>query len=490
MLGKLVVHTSNYSIGSLAVTLAGFISFPILTRVFTVNEYGVLNLISSTLLLLVAISKLGMQHATVRFYSEVRAGKREAGLDRYYSTILFGMSGVGLAVAGLWAVASQIVPLSWWNDERLPPLLLLTSCLIAVRVLDSGLVNQLRAQQRSGVFSLYMALKRYVGLAAVLGALFFVSKDLWGFYAATIVTELLAVTGLAVWLLRGVQCRPGLFSLQLYRPMLAFGIPMVGYELCSIVLALGDRYVLQTLLGAEAVGIYSAAYNLCEYVQALLIASMGQAIMPMYMRLWDEKGETETAAFIRRFMHYYVMLVLPIVAGLAAVGPELLSVLASAKYSEGAVIIPYVIAGMILDGAIVITGAGLYIQKRTKTIMLLVLGSAVLNLALNFVLVPSMGILGAAVATLVSYAGLAALTLLLGQRCLRLPFPGAAILKFGLLSAAMYVVVSHIALDSQVATLAAKVGVGAAVYLALVWFCDGETRETVHRGWARAQRVA
>jgi O-antigen/teichoic acid export membrane protein len=355
---------------------------------------------------------------------------------------------------------------------------------------DSGLVNQLRAQQRSGVFGLYMALKRYVGLAAVLGTLFFVSKGLWGFYAATILTELLAVTGLAVWLLHGVQCRPRLFSLQLYWPMLAFGIPMVGYELCSIVLALGDRYVLQTLLGAEAVGVYSAAYTLCEYVQAFLIASMGQAIMPMYMRLWEEKGEAATVSFLGRFLHYYVMLVLPIVAGLTAVGPELLSVLASAKYGEGAVIIPYVIAGMILDGAIVVTGAGLYIQKRTKTIMLLVLGSAALNLALNFVLVPSLGILGAAVATLVSYAALAVLTLLLGQRWLRLPFPGAAVVKFGLLSAVMYLAVSHIALESLVATLVAKVTVGAAVYLALVWFCDGETRRTVHRGWARAQRVA
>ena len=81
MLSRLFRHISVYSAGNLLVTAAGFITFPILTRVFDVADYGVLNLVSATLLLLVAVGKLGMQHAVVRLYSEIRAGKHAATFD-------------------------------------------------------------------------------------------------------------------------------------------------------------------------------------------------------------------------------------------------------------------------------------------------------------------------------------------------------------------------------------------------------------------------
>jgi O-antigen/teichoic acid export membrane protein len=97
MLKKLALHTSNYTLGSVLATIAGLVSFPILTRIFTVEEYGILNLISATLLLLTGIAKLGVQHSIVRFYGEVKSGRRSVNLSQYYSTTLFGMA----AVAGI-----------------------------------------------------------------------------------------------------------------------------------------------------------------------------------------------------------------------------------------------------------------------------------------------------------------------------------------------------------------------------------------------------
>ena len=102
-------------------------------------------------------------------------------------------------------------------------------------------------------------MRRYVGLAAIFGVLFFVSRDLWGFYAATVATEILGVLWIAVWLLRRFDVSPRLFDRRLFRAMLAFGIPMAGYELGAQVLAMGDRYVIQTLLGAQSLGVYVAA---------------------------------------------------------------------------------------------------------------------------------------------------------------------------------------------------------------------------------------
>lgn len=87
---KLFKHSSHYLAGQFVLLLTGLLSFPILTRVFTVSEYGTLSLISSVLLFSTALSKLGLQHSAVRFYDEFKSGKRREPISRFYSTIFLG----------------------------------------------------------------------------------------------------------------------------------------------------------------------------------------------------------------------------------------------------------------------------------------------------------------------------------------------------------------------------------------------------------------
>ena len=66
-------HSSHYLGGRVAVMLLGFISFPVFTRVFSVAEYGAINLIMNTVLLLTVVSKFGFQHSVQRYYPEGQA---------------------------------------------------------------------------------------------------------------------------------------------------------------------------------------------------------------------------------------------------------------------------------------------------------------------------------------------------------------------------------------------------------------------------------
>ena len=69
-------HSSHYLGGRVAVMLLGLISFPVFTRLFSVAEYGTINLIANTVLLLTALSKFGFQHSVQRYYPE---GSASAG---------------------------------------------------------------------------------------------------------------------------------------------------------------------------------------------------------------------------------------------------------------------------------------------------------------------------------------------------------------------------------------------------------------------------
>lgn len=478
MFRKLLGHVSVYSFGNLLVTAAGLISFPILTRMFSVSEYGTLSLVSATLAFLVALGKLGFQHAIVRLYGEVRAGKSSVSIPTFVSTAVLSMGMAGLAVAAVWLLIAKLFAFPPWNNPALSALPYIVAALVVIRVLDSAFTNLLRVQERSVMLTGYSVVKRYLGLLLVLGFLFYLSKTLLGFYWATVISELVVLIALAAWMFRTDGVDPQRYSRDTLRVMLSFGIPMIWFEVCGIILQLGDRYVIQLKLDEESVGLYSAAYNLCDYVQIILIQAVAQAVMPTYLRIWQEQGAEATEKFINRFLRIYAGLALPVVAGMAAVGHEVIELLASEKYIASAVIIPFVIAGMAIDGITAVAGAGLYIQKKGKTIVMLVAGCAVLNVALNYILLPRMGILGAALATLVSYTVLASSSLLMGRRWLRVRLPGLYMVKYGALSAVMYLAVTQIVLSSQLGTLVVRVICGALLYGILVYLCDEEARRT------------
>lgn len=489
MLKRLFIHISNYSLSGLAVTLAGFISFPLLTRLLTPEEYGLLSLIAATLTVLVAIGKLGMQHSAVRFYSQAKSNSAQWGLPHYYTTMIVGMGSTGLIITLIWLFISYVIPVTWWNDHRLHVLFMLTSILILLRVFDSTFSNILRAQERSGILSIYAVVKRYVTLAMILGTLFFINKNIEGLYHATIVAELFALMGLSLIMLRSLELSFANFSLPLLKAMLWFGIPMIGYEVAAIILSVGDRYVIQFFLGSEQLGAYSAAYNLCEYVQGIIIASLATAALPMYLRIWEESGEQATIDFINQSLHYYMLVGLPVVGGLCAVGSDLLTLLASEKYITGASIIPYVISGMIIDGAMILFGAGLYIRKQSLVMMLLVAAAAAVNIILNIILVPVYGIQGAAMATLVSFLVLALLTSTTASKVLRISFPWTSAAKFSVFSLCMYLVLDQIKANDQLSSLIIEVCVGALFYTLLVALFDTQARQVARGALARLKRA-
>ena len=231
----------------------------------------------------------------------------------------------------------------------------------------------------------------------------------------------------------------------------------------------------------------AAAYNLCQYVQALFVTSVGQAIMPIYMQMWDRKGVAETSAFISRSLRTYVMLGVPVIAGLAAVGPELLPSLASEKYASAAFIVPWVIGGMVIDGTNSMVGAGLFIHRRTRTIMGIVLSAAVLNVVLNLILVPRIGIKGSAIATLVCYAFAALALTWAGRRLLPVALPWTTLLTSGVAALAMYYALVHLLPGRRLLSVGVRIVAGAPIYGGIMLLVSADARALARGALARVR---
>jgi len=476
MLMRLLRHTSNYSIGTLLITLASIISFPIFTRTFTVAEYGVLGLVNVTLGFLVGVGKLGLQHSVIRFYAEIEGGKRASNKVEFFSTVLFSMLGIGTVIALLSALLFLVLPNAWWSHTGAQYLVALAAPLILIRVVDSAMLNLLRAEQKSGLYSLFTVVRKYLGLGLVLLVLFFIARNLYGFFIGTIVSEALAVAFIVAYYARRHVFDVKRVSKPLFVAMLTFGLPLLASELSTLLLSMGGRYIINYQLGPQPLGSYSAAYNFSEYLQGVLTASFAQAVVPMYLRQWEQQGRDKTVAFLQLALRYYLVLALPILAGMAAVGPDLLRLLASDKYEVSTSLFVFIVGGMLVAGGTPIFSAGIYINKLTKVVMYSVLAAAALNMGLTAWLTRFYGIEGAAIATLASFILYSASTAYFGRRAVYIRMPWWDLAKFSSLALLMYAVIAQIHLPSLALRIPLQILVGVVLYGLLLLVSDKPIR--------------
>lgn len=485
VLARLFQHTSNYSIGSVLVMLASMISFPVLTRIFSVAEYGTMALVTSTILFLVGVGKLGLQHSVVRFYSEVEAGTRANTSKQFFSTVLFGMIAVGLCVTLLSVVGVHFTPTAWLSNEQTKYLIILASPLIFIRVVDSAMYNLLRAQQKSGIYSTYFTVRKYVGLALIFFVLFYISRTLDGFFLSSMLGEFVAVAIIIFYYARQQVFDVREFSRPLFVSMLVFGLPLLASELSMLLLNMSGRYIINYELGPEPLGAFSAAFNFSDYLQGVLTASFAQAVVPMYFKMWEQHGRDKTVTFIQQALKYYIALALPILAGMAAVGPELLRLLASSKYEVSASLIVFIIGGMLVSGGTPIFSAGIYINKLTKVVMYSVLTAAAVNIGLTFVLIRPYGIEGAAFAALVSYLVYTVMAAYYGRKVVRIAIPWFDLMKYGSFSLIMYAIVIWVNPADLAVRIFSQMATGALIYGILIVIFDREIRGLLQKGVGR-----
>jgi O-antigen/teichoic acid export membrane protein len=485
-------HAWRYSLGGVLGTVASLISFPVLTRLLSVEDYGLMSTVAVALAIVVALGKLGLQKAAVRFYAAASASKLPQDVIRFCGTLVWGMLAIGAVATIVWLLMLLAVPASWLGEPGMRMLLLLSAPLVWVRVGDSAYTNLLYAQEHSGLLTIYNVGKRYAVLLIVIGALLVWAPNARVFFLASLAAEAMALAAIAIAVAQRVSFRPSDVSLPLLRAMVAFGTPMVGAELAWLLLSMGDRYVIHHLLGAASVGVYSASYNMCDVVKLATLAALSAAAVPAYMRTWEENGREATERFIAGYARVHFAAAFFIGALVSASAAPLITILASAKYVAGAVIVPWLMLSLSLESFVAIANAGAMLRKRTGVLLGCTLVCALLSFGLNLALVPVLGLVGSALANLAAFSALVAINILLGRHQLRIVLPWRTLLPGVLLFGASVALAWRLSTGFLVADIVLRSALVAALILPGLWLSDATLRQELRARWpqwrARLQR--
>ena len=420
-----------------------------------------------------------MQHAVIRFYAQIKNANISFSLNQMNSTATMVFFLLAAVTTILWLMIGFLLMPKMSDFDNISGLFVIASGIVFLRLLGSCFMNFLRAQQRSAVVGFTQILSKYLYLGLILLVMLVTDIGVGYVLLAMLTAEVvgLAFAGKKYWPdfhFNFSEIKP-----QLSKVMLIYGMPLMMLESLGLVMRLSDRYIIQAMLGENALGMYSASYNLTAHLDLIILTAMVQAIKPHYMQLWEQDGIARTKTFLSSGFHGYVVLGIPFITLFSLVSPHLLNFLASDKYSPGTIIIPFVAFSFLLDGAMHFLAAGLYIKKNTKVLMFWGVLATVLNLCLNILLIPVYGILGAAIVTIISY-----LLFMLGVSYRAFEFLDFEIkprvpLIVTLLSLMVYATLFKIDLGGDVINLLGKGTLGGIMLGIIVVVFDAQTRDWV-----------
>jgi O-antigen/teichoic acid export membrane protein len=188
------------------------------------------------------------------------------------------------------------------------------------------------------------------------------------------------------------------------REYLTFGLPTVPGNLSSWVVNSSDRYVIGIFLGAAFVGYYSPGYALGSMI-LMFLAPLSFMLPAVLSKYYDENNMNEVKTVLRYSLKYFLLLAIPATFGLSLLSKPLLTILSTPEIaSQGYLITPFVAVSALLFGASVVINHILVLEKKTKITGTIYIIIAILNLGLNLIFIPYIGILGAAITTLLAFA--------------------------------------------------------------------------------------
>lgn len=487
-LKKLLRHSSHYLAGLVGALALGFVSFPIFTRVFSVADYGTIDFVQKILLLLVALSKMGTQNSALRFYDGRVFAADPQARHRYYTTMFFGMALTAGSVTVLFLAAVGFAPLSW-IDRPLAVLLYLVAALVFLRAMESILLSFLRIEERTKLYNAVSVTLKGATIGAVCLLLPLSGRSPRTFFIGATAVEVVLVGALTVWLAGRRVLHSSQFDWGLLKTAVAFGLPLILYEVASIALVSGDRVLVRYYLGAEPLGLYSVAYGLSYYVNDLLIAPLNLALLPIYMRLWTAEGRERTIEFLSVGLDLFLMVAAGVFVAAAVTSRDAVILLASAKYRGAGGLMPMLVAGLLIYTTHVFLSAGLLIQKNTREMAKLLLYSALVNIGVNCALLPRIGLIAAPLATLVSNT---LCVLLLGRasfKFLPLRIPWRALAGYGIAGLVAWAAASRIEAGSILLNFLCKGTAAVLVYTGMLCVLDARVRGFAARLLPRNRRV-
>jgi len=423
-----------YTIGSVFNRLLPFLLLPLYTLYFNPTEYGVFSLIYSFWFFAIVFYLYGMETSFQKFFIEAKTHEERRTV--FSSTMLFSLVTSVIFSVIIFALAGFIsVKLTGNTDHT--TLIKFLALLLVIDALYRFPMILINSLQKAKLYSTINAIAVVINVIVNIYLIVYAGQGIEAIFYSYIIsyTFLLMVSfyfarDYFVFKIDTIKIKSLLKTAHLF---LYYGLFLISIDLI-------DRFILEYFKGTAEVGIYSACYRI-GIVMNLVITGFKVAWTPFFLHLKEDESNKEI--FSKVFTYFcYGGLVAFLTFSLLADELVQLNVagytLLNESYWGGLVIVPYILLAYLFSGLYLNLNVAAFFQNKIKYLIISAAAGCLSNIALNFILIPPYSMVGAAIATLLSYMIMFFVLYYFSQRIYRINYDWKPIIKAAILTAALY----------------------------------------------------
>ncbi len=396
-MNKLKLFLENflvYGFGGIISKLIPLIMVPIVTRLMPTTEYyGISDLSNTVVQFGSALAVMGMYDAMYRMFFEKEEEKYK---KRVCSTALMFTIMTSIIVFMIMIVLKSVIAQYFFSNRRYAFIVYLSAMATLVGATNSIISAPTRMQNKRKIYLITNTLGPLISYTVSVPML------LAGYYV--IALPLAAViSGMIMEISFGVLNHEWfhlkMFDGKLLKQLLALAIPLLPNFLIYWIFNSCDKIMITNILGVGAAGIYSVSSKLGHISQLVYTAFAGgwQFFAFSTMR---EENQVKNNSMI---FEYLGVISFVVTSFMCAWSYILFRVLFTEQYSTGYIAAPYLFFAPLLQMLFQVACNQFLVIKKTWPSMFILSIGAILNIGINWVLIPVWGIEGAAVATLTGY---------------------------------------------------------------------------------------
>ena len=364
------------------------IAVPIYTRILTTEQYGAYTVFLSWLEIFEIIATFRLSWGGYI----VGLTKYDNDRDRYASSVQGLSITITSIVLGLYLLVSDFINSITGMDFEVT--LMIFALLYAMPCISFWTARQRVEYHYQAAVAVTMTSSILIPILGVFAALTMDRKEN-AIIGARVVIQ--GIIGVCLMFVNFRKCFC-FFDKEYWKRSLRFNGPLLPYYLSTVLLNSSDRIIIQNLVGKAQAGIYGVAYS-ASMVMSLFNSSINSSLQPWIFAKMKEKQYKEIPGVINSLL----ILVAALNLMLIAFAPEAIAILAPPQYKEAIWVVPPLAASVFVMFFYQHFVNVEFYFENSKIIAIASIGSAALNVILNFMLIPVVGYLAAGYTTLASY---------------------------------------------------------------------------------------
>lgn len=428
---KLGKQTAIYGFGNILNKLLGFILIPLYNNFIPIGAFGDLAVMETTILLLTSILHFGISSGHQRFFFIEREKNN-------YGAFLFNiyMGNVILTLISIvpFFLCSSPLSVKLFGNASYAHNLQIVFWIVVAEILCVIPFQILQFEEKPVQYLIFNAFKLTLSF---LLTIYFVKKLMMGINGILVArlsgAAITALLFLITVILPRIKLR---IDLSLIWQSIKFGFPAIAGNIGFLIFQLNDRYMLNWLSTSAETGKYAFGYKIANFINLIFVSTIGLSYMPS---MFSKEKEENNLRYYRKMLTYYCFFISLIILGFLFFYKDLLSLVAKNKdYFAGLAVVPILSFSFMVMGMNYFVGVGLYLKNRMIFFLIPSLSAVVTNIILNYILIPKIGMMGAAYSNLVSQILFTTLLTITSSKFMKVSFEWIKVLMIYLLAAGLF----------------------------------------------------